>query len=236
MKTVQKIKNILSDPELVALALWNGMLIIFYEREELRTATLIWLFYFQNIFIGLQYYYRFKNLENSMSKEEIAALLKSSGMTMTVNDKPIDVAGFSLKSFFALHFGIFHSVYFIFLSVMTFMLPIHSFDKKYFLAGMLFMIINTIISTQSHYKSDIENKKINNFVGDLFKIPYLRVFPMHLFIMAGIALIVFYKEAISLHIIFFIFLLAKTIADISMHVVVNKTWLGPRPKAFGEFI
>ena len=27
-----------------------GLLIVFYEREELRIATLIWLFYFQNIF------------------------------------------------------------------------------------------------------------------------------------------------------------------------------------------
>jgi hypothetical protein len=236
VNTGQKIKNILSDPEVGALALWNGLLIVFYEREELRIATLIWLFYFQNIFIGIQYFLRFSNLENSMSQAENAALIKRSGMTMTVNDKPVDVTGFSLKAFFALHFGIFHSVYFVFLSVMTFMMPAHTFDKKYFLAGMLFMALNTFISTQSHYKSDIQNSKTDNFVDNLFKIPYLRVFPMHLFIMAGFALIVFYKEAISMHIVFFIFLLAKTVADISMHVVVNKTWQGPRPKAFGEFI
>lgn len=238
MNTRQKIKNILSDPELAALVFWNGLLIIFYEREVLRISTLIWLFYFQNIFIGIQYYLRFSNLEKSMSQQEQAAMFKRSGMSMTVNGKPVDLTGFSLKAFFVLHFGIFHSVYFVFLIIMTFMMMLkaNTFDIKYFLAGMLFMAVNTFISTQSHYKSDIENSKNANITDELFKIPYLRVFPMHLFIMAGFALIVFYKEIISMHVIFFLFLLAKTIADISMHVYVNKTWKGPRPKAFGGFI
>jgi hypothetical protein len=236
VNTRQKIKNILSDPELAALVFWNGLLIIFYEREVLRISTLIWLFYFQNIFIGIQYFLRFKNLENNLSQQENAAMIKRAGLSMTINDKPIDVTDFKIKTFFAMHFGLFHFVYAIFLTVMTFLMFPGTFVLDFFLAGILFMAVNTFISTQSHYISDIEKCKDAKFLDELFKVPYLRVFPMHFFILGGFFFIWFNTENINLHVVFFIFLLAKMVADISMHVVVNKTWQGSRPKAFGEFI
>ena len=111
-----------------------------------------------------------------------------------------------------------------------------TFVMNFFLAGILFMAVNTFISTLSHYKSDIEKSKDTNFLDELFKVPYLRVFPMHFFILGGFFFIGFNKENVNIHVIFIIFLLAKTIADISMHVYVNKTWKGQRPKAFGGYI
>ena len=147
MNTVQKIKNILTDPEVAALAFWNGLLIVFYETEALRISTLIWLFYFQNIFIGIQYFLRFRNLENNLSAEENAAMIKRAGVSMTVNGRPIDVTDFKIKSFFALHFGLFHFVYAVFLTVMTFMLFRGTFVMNFFLAGILFMAVNTFQSS-----------------------------------------------------------------------------------------
>lgn len=233
---MQKIKNIFSDPELAALLFWNVSLVIFYETESLRTATLIWLFYFQNIFIGIQYYLRFRNLNNAISPEERQKFIKESGIKISVNGKEVDPMKYSFSTFFALHFGVFHAVYFIFIIFMTFLFLNSTFDIKYFLAGILFMALNTFFSTISHYKSDIERKSEPGYIKDLLKTPYMRIFPMHFFILLGFGLMMFLKDKMNVHILFFIFLIFKAISDVLMHAYINKTWKGTRPKAFEKFI
>lgn len=236
MDLQQKIKNIFSDPEVNALIFWNVILIIFYQTESLRTSTLIWLFYFQNIFIGIQYYFRIRKLSKNISQEDKQALISRSGIKVTKNGHEVDPMKFDLSTFFVLHFGIFHAVYFIFIFIMTFIYISGTFDKDYFFAGIVFMAINTFLSTKSHFQSDMERKTKPGYIEGLLITPYMRVFPMHFFIMIGFTLMVFLKDKINVHTIFFIFLIFKTISDVWMHVFINKTWLGPRPKAFGDFI
>lgn len=233
---MQKIKNIFSDPELAALLLWNISLVVFYQTESLRTTTLIWLFYFQNIFIGIQYYLRFRNLNKALTLEEKKVIIKKSGMKVTINGREVDSMEYNFATFFALHFGIFHAVYFMFIIFMTFLFLNSTFDMKYFLIGISFMALNTFFSTISHYKSDIESKSEDGYVEGLLKTPYMRVFPMHFFILLGFGLMVFLKEKMNVHLLFFIFLLFKAISDIWMYTYINKIWKRARPKAFEKFI
>lgn len=97
---------------------------------------------------------------------------------------------------------------------------------KIFLVALLG---NTILSTISDIKRDKLELKVPIIV--MFQ-PYFRVVPMHLFIMLAFAT----DSLETLTSAFLLFICLKTLADVGMHIVVNKTYRDKRPNATGGWI
>jgi hypothetical protein len=95
---------------------------------------------------------------------------------------------------------------------------------------------NAIFSTWSTVLQDREEKPK---LGGMFFTPYLRVVPMHLFIIIGFTQKVSPDIVLpvigSMH-VFYIFLLLKSVSDLLMHVIISKSWRGPRVKPVGGYI
>jgi len=177
----------------------------------------------QSLLIGVQYFARLLSLKNT-----------------GVADVKINASSpRKMAFFFLLHYGFFHFVYFIFLAAMTFSdTPNIQVDVQYFLFAVSGFAVNTIFSLISQVRQDrVEHPS----AGLIFFIPYLLIIPMHLFIILG-----FGQELSAagetpfpfLHLIgsFGIFLILKTISDVLLYVVTNKTWKRERSRVIGELL
>jgi len=217
----QPLKNILSDPELYFLLLINGVMVWLYYHGQIDPVTVLWIFYFQNILIGIQYFIRMMMLKNFSTEN------------YTLNGKPVTdpiKVKRGMAFFFALHYGAFHIVYFIFLVVMTAQAKYIHFDSIYFNTAIAGFAVNTIFSLVSQVKQDREVKA--SLSGIMFT-PYLRVVPMHLFLIFGFSQQLQSANANSslMHMDpFTLFLLLKTLSDVLFYIITNKTWKIQRPR------
>ena len=137
--------------------------------------------------------------------------------------------------FFLFHYGFFHFGYFIFLSISSANNE-SKLDFKLVMLNLIFLAGNTLVSTWSNVLQDREEAPA---LSSLFFTPYLRVAPMHLFIMIGFMWKV--DKVIAGFVIkpshlFWIFLLLKIVSDLLMHIVVQKSWRRKRPKLMEGFI
>lgn len=126
--------------------------------------------------------------------------------------------------FFFVHYGMFHVVYAVFLFTIVMDIPgALDFDIIYAMIGV--MVINTIMSTVSDVRRDREDEGNMAF---MFFTPYLRVVPMHLFIMLAFNNSIGTQEnKMTNALILFVGL--KMLSDLIMHIVINKTWKDRRP-------
>jgi len=213
-------KNILSDPELWFLIAINGVLAYLYKAGQIAPLTIVWIYYCQSLLIGVQYFVRLLLLNSKVD----------SGGNKSFSSSR------STAFFFLLHYGFFHFIYFIFLLIMTFS---HSgnifFDRQYFLFAVSGFAVNTILSLMSQIRQD----RVEHPSSDLiFFIPYLRIIPMHLFIILGFGQLD--SEGAPFSFLagigsFGLFLILKTISDVSLYVLTNKTWKRERPRVMGEW-
>jgi hypothetical protein len=202
-----------------------------YYLGQVDPVTILWIFYFQNIFIGIQYFIRMMMLK------------ESAGEINFQNGKPVVVTPKVKRStafFFALHYGAFHFAYFTFLIVITVQISRYCFDctyfNFYFKASMLCFAANTILSLISQVKQDREEKPT---ISSMMFIPYLRIIPMHLFLIFGLRQQIQsgstnfglpYIDAFTL------FLLLKTVSDVLFYIITNKTWKAERPRVLGGIV
>jgi len=205
-------KNILRDPELWAILGFNLFLFYAYFTDITGFDTLIVLFYLQNIFIGIQYWIR----------------MFSAGMRFSDN---VILASLRLPMFFFVHYGMFHVVYAAFLFTIVMDIPgALDFDIILVLIGV--MALNTIFSTVSDIRKDRQDE---SNMAYMFFTPYLRVVPMHLFILLafnnGIAT---QQNKMTNALILFIGL--KMLSDVIMHIAINKTWKDKRPSVLVDGI
>jgi hypothetical protein len=150
-----------------------------------------------------------------------------------------DVKGrFGLPFFFLIHYGGFHFVYFIFLLIMTASNDVHSnwdIDFRLLLYSFMALLANMIFSTISDIRG--EKKEENAQQGTLMFIPYLRVFPMHVFIILGFNAAYDKQQAwnwLENMDAFLVFIILKTLSDIIFHIIVNKTWREKRTRVIGD--
>jgi hypothetical protein len=144
----------------------------------------------------------------------------------TSNGKPVSNTTQTAKStafFFLIHYGLFHFIYFFFIIMILFSIPgaRGGFDSEIFLLSVLSYFISSIFALRYHIEADKEDKPN---IGTLMFIPYLRVVPMHIFIMLGMGLFMSKKEIMGMDILEF-FIILKTISDVLMHILSEKTWL-----------
>ncbi len=194
------LKRILLDPIIYFLLGINIALLLAYYQGIISVETIIYTYYFQSLTIGLSYYIQMLTLTDysvegfKINGEQAVKSPKTKGCTTT---------------FFLFHFGFFHLGYLIFLLV-SFKFNV---DRNVLWTSVIAFAIGECIAV---IRRRIENTDEKPNIGTLMFTPYLRIIPMHIFILAGGFLGHTEKT-------FIIFILLKIISDVLMHIVVNKT-------------
>lgn len=208
------LRNIFRDPELWYIILFNVSIVFFYYLGQVDPRIVILIFYVQSIIIGLMNFIRMYKLENFSTKN------------FTSNGKPVSNSPKAAKStafFFLIHYGGFHFIYFFFITIM--LLSIQGerkpFDSEIFLMSIFSYFISSIFALRYHIEADKEDKPN---IGTIMFIPYLRVVPMHIFIILGMGFFISKKEILGMDVLEF-FIILKTISDVLMHILSEKTWL-----------
>lgn len=206
-------RNIFSDPEFWMILFFNGLFIYLYLTNDISVGEIVWIYYLQSVLIGFQYFVRM-----------IAGARRSNAK-----------GKYFTPMFFALHYGLFHLVYFVFLTLMSASENGPKANLLHVLYGFAALFINMLFSLTSDLKGD---KAQNRDGSSLFFTPYLRIVPMHLFIIMGFNAVVdnnadswFFRQDA-----FIIFIILKTISDLLLHIIVNKTWIIRRERTLTEMI
>ncbi|MCB9246408.1 MAG: hypothetical protein H6606_08250 [Flavobacteriales bacterium] len=198
-------RNILRDPEFWAILAFNVLLLIAFIEDLTGFDTIVVLFFLQNLFIGLQYFVRliFNGFRTFPGK-----------ITQAL----------SLALFFGFGYGLFHFVYSIFLISIVTKIP-GPLNGQIIRISALLMLGNMLFSLISDLKKDAESGSIG---GLLFFFPFIRVLPMHIFIILAFNSTT-RGNADSMFRALLLFMALKTAADLLMHIILNQTWLERRP-------
>lgn len=192
-------KQFRTDSSAVFLIISNLITIVLAVYEKWDLSEIMWIYWGQSVIIGY------------FNRRRILDLKKFSTSGFQINDQPTLPTKETQKStanFFALHYGLFHFVYLVFLFKDSKSLSTDSF---------IFIILCVVIFFFNHRFSYFHNKKwdmkrVPN-IGTMMFFPYLRIIPMHLTIIFGGS---FIKGASGTLILF---LGLKTIADLIMHMI-----------------
>lgn len=188
-------KKYFSDPSFLFLLAANFYCIWYYQNHRDSFATIVWIYWFQSIIIGL-----FNVIDLYTIKNYDSANMKLNGEPITAKNEGC------LALFFMVHYGIFHVVYAIFLMVQQGI----DVNGSVLLLGIAGFLVEGIISFWQRKQME---KYISLNIGVMFFLPYLRIIPMHLMILGPVFLD---WEASN------IFLVLKTIADILAYLLYRR--------------
>lgn len=153
---------LLSNSFVLALALW----------QRWPTAYLVWPYWFQSVVIGVLQIRRMLKLTHFSTKG------------FTSNGQPVPetrAALVSTTTFFALHYGLIHIVYSIFLLILA---PAGSEWHWIFLGALAFAVSQTLGEPRRLAQDALGRPNL----GAMMFLPYIRVVPMHLLVILGLAL------------------------------------------------
>lgn len=180
------LKYALTNISFWTLLAGNIFCFIYFNEFDADFATIIWIYWFQSVFIGLvaaiELYLPGKNLEKDLEKTGV---------------NPMGSNG-CLSLFFVFHYGTFHLVYAVFLLIDYG----HTIREEVLLIALAAFAIETLLSFYQRRNANIDG---NANTGAAMFLPYLRVFPMHLTIILPTLLGL---QTSSL------FIVLKTVADI----------------------
>lgn len=193
------LRKSLQEPSFWLLLLANLFCLYYYTRHPEGFKTIVWIYWLQSVFIGL---FNFLDLLTVKNPETTS---------MTINGQPVNKS-WKTKGcaafFFLFHYQFFHLVYAIFLLTII----KGKLDILFLQLALLVIVFEGVLSFIRNKKMQQDNPV--NF-GRLFFLPYLRIIPMHLMILApaflGISNIL-------------VFLVLKTLADIGMHILTRKIY------------
>lgn len=200
-KPAFKIQKTLADPVFTSLLLSNVLLLALFYTDSTKASTIIITYYLQSVLIGFFHVIR------------MASLKSFDPSNFKVNGRPLQntrKAKWGSVAFFTLHFGLFHFVYFIFLVTMMDEIP-GRVDFLLLLGTLVAIVIGLIVETRDAIAYDRAKPPL---MANLFFYPYLRVVPMHIFIVLG-----FTNFKIET---FFYFLLLKTATDIAGYFIFSR--------------
>lgn len=180
------------DSGLWILLGFNGAAFYFYYENPNSISTLYVLFWIQSFFIGVFTVLGILTFNNRVAN------------SFTVNDNPGNQPGCA-AGFFALHYGIFHFVYLIF--VLTSLVNYKHLEWTFIKLSFWAIFAGCIMQ---YFQDKNRNRTQPVNIGTMFFMPYARIIPMHLAILGPQFLHI--KAPI-------IFLLLKIFADVIMHLV-----------------
>ena len=185
-------KSRIYDPNLWLLLAINIWCIIYYLQNQSAFNTVLWLYWFQSVLIGLF---------NFMDMLTIPSPPEGSGQTTEYFFNSKGCSAF----FFLFHYQMFHLAYAIFILASG-----KSIDKQFLLIGISIFTVNLLLQFIQNKRKQ-RNTTVN--ISTMFFLPYLRIVPMHLMILAP----VFLHIQPSL-----VFLVLKTIADVVMYLIISR--------------
>jgi hypothetical protein len=177
-----------STQSLIAVNLINILMAVFFRWSVYDVMLVYW---FQSVSIGIFTFYKLYSYPMEQIKKEM-----NDEKPLELNDLAVTnprAAKIIIAGFFAIHFGLFHLVYIIFIvgfaSSEGFPL-----DLAGGLIGALLFFANHFYS-YFYYKDEDKNLAASEFgdnqsntalsIADIFSKPYTRIIPIHLTIMAG---------------------------------------------------
>ena len=197
--TLRLAGGLYSDRSLLFLLLSNLFTIVLAVLQQWDVQVLLWVYWGQSVIIGYFNVHRILDLKEFSTAD------------FRMNNKPVDPTPETQRKtalFFALHYGLFHLGYLVFLLAET---GLHAaFPVVYVALCTLAFYFNHRFSY--HYNQQQEQEGIPN-IGSIMFFPYLRVIPMHLMVVMGGYFTASSGAALIM------FLLLKTAADVAMHVV-----------------
>lgn len=204
-------KSILTDKTIIFLLFSNLVTLLIAYIEQWNFMTLLWIYWFQSVVIGVINYIEISNL-----KDFTVGQLSING----AKAKRDEATKKAVANFFLMHYGIFHAVYLFFLiifTVLSFTEQTDGFIISLSTSDFVGISIGCLIFLGNHIYGFISNKdrlidKPN--IGTMMLLPYARIVPMHLILI--LALLLNYTEALIL------FLLLKTFADVIMQIVETR--------------
>ncbi|MGG9961246.1 DUF6498-containing protein [Ferruginibacter sp. SUN106] len=191
-------KNLFSNPSFLLLLAGNFYCIWYYENNPGAFATVVWIYWFQSITIGL------------FNFIELLTMKNFDGSSFKLNDQPVTGSNQGCAAwFFLVHYGFFHLGYAIFLLIQ---IGVRSVNKAVLLIGVAVFFLEVVLNFIR--QKQMEGKVTFN-MGAMFMLPYLRIIPMHLMILLPAFL--GWKPSL-------IFLLLKMGADILSFLFYHKIY------------
>jgi len=195
------------EPPRHATAVWgivaaNGVTLAMALLLDWPLGSLLWPYWFQSVIIGIY------------ARRRMLALRRFSTEGLKMNNQAVDPTPDTQRRmavFFVIHYGFFHFGYAVFLMVLA----------RFRLADLPWIALAVIGFVLSHERSFRENLARDLAgcpnIGTLMFLPYARVVPMHLVIIAGAGFI-----GGSSKIVLIGFAALKTGADLLMHHVEHR--------------
>ncbi len=200
----------------ISILAGNAVTIVLAVAQKWDLGPLLIIYWTQSVTIGVFHFFRMLKLRQ----------FSTEGFTSNGRPVPENKSGKrSTAIFFAIHFGFFHFVYAIFLFVGMFastpgnpdpVVP-GRLDWLWIVIGVISFIFSHAFSFVSNVEEDT---KYRPNLGTMMFLPYLRIIPMHITIIAGGAIMAG-KEGRST-ILLLMFLLLKTGADYLFHIVEHR--------------
>jgi hypothetical protein len=180
----------------------NLYIIWYYLKVPSSIDTIIVLFYMQSVLIGVFNVIDMLTLSNIYVSPENgpSSMFAKKGCT---------------AGFFCVHYGMFHLVYLFFLATLV---HIKNIDLPFVYLSVWVLLAAGTINFVQH---KIRNRTEAVNMGVMFFMPYPRIIPIHLMILAP----AFLHVSAPL-----VFLILKTIADVVMHVVAQRAVFRPVEK------
>ena len=189
--------KIMLDSSFWLLLVSNVFAIYLINKNNVELSGIMLIYWMQSVMIGVFNFVRILSLKDFSTKN------------FGSNNKelpPTTGTKFLTAGFFAVHFGMFHLVYFGFI----FSTAKQSFiDWIGILSIALIFFFNHLFSFIRNFKQETEKQNI----GLVMFSPYVRIIPMHLTILFGYA-----SPAISVN----LFLFLKTSVDLLSHIYKHK--------------
>lgn len=192
------------DHSVAAMLFANGVTLAGAVFEHWSATPIMWVYWGQSVAIGVTNVIRISSL-----KEFSTEGFTSNGEQVAENE----AGKLSTAGFFAVHFGMFHLVYAIFLSSGRFGPMPPGIGPLTILANVGLFAGAHLVSLLRMHGNDLRAKRPN--LGTLMFYPYLRIIPMHLGIIFGSMLPI---GALPL------FIVLKTGSDLGMHAFERRVF------------
>ena len=188
-----------ADRSAAFLILANLVTIVLAVVQEWDVRDVMWVYWGQSVIIGFFNWRRILDLKQFSTEG------------FSINDQPAEPTRetqLTTASFFLLHYGFFHFIYFTFLFLE--MEPLPGLRVVGIAACIMVFLFNHGFSYGHNRQRDM-NRRPN--IGTIMVFPYARIIPMHLTILFGSH----FAEGSTGELLLFLGL--KTLADVIMHMV-----------------
>jgi hypothetical protein len=203
-------------PPVISLITANLLTIVLAITLHWDAVTVIFIYWAQSVIIGIFTVITILSADSGAISAAMNRSRAERGEYGTVLPARVRMEAFMLAPFFAVHYGIFHLVYYFFIAESGLFGVLDVTSPGIWVSCGLFFV-NHLFS-YLYYRNQMLYDE--NFIIETFTGPYSRIIPMHFTIIAGTIVIgVFGFLGIESTVpVLVLFLLLKTAADIATHL------------------